>query len=341
MRRYLDMLFGNTKIKNDLGKSIESGTLHHAILLEGPSGSGKTTLALQIAAAELCENKNSSLPLPCGECRACRLVLSGNAADVAVISKGEKATLGVETVREAREDMFLQPTELPKKFYIFKDAHTMTPQAQNALLIVLEEPPKHVNILLLCEESEAMLLTIRSRTRLLRMELFSSDTLRRYFNEKEASLLHSFRDKPKELSAVFMAAGGRIGEAKRLLAPKPLQELLEKRELVEKILSESQAESSFSRLCDAFALLPTKREPLSQILSLLHLALRDCIVCKKAEGASLLYFASKEDAEGAMRRFSLSRLLSMADKVFSALDELERNANVQTVLTLLKCDLSH
>ena len=340
MRRYLDALFGNEGLRSDLGKSIENGALHHALLIEGPEGCGKRTLALQIAAAEVCENKHAgNLPLPCGACRACRLVMSGNSPDISFISKGSRATLGVEAVREAKEDMFLSPTEFAVKFYIFEDAETMTVQAQNALLIVLEEPPTTTKIILLTKESEAMLSTIRSRARLLRMETFSPLALRRYFEEAEPSLLAPYKDRESALSAVFLAAGGRIGEAKRYLTKEGFEELEEKRRVTDAILSAVTKEPSFSKLCDAFALLPAKREPLFEALTLLHLALRDLILFKKDENAPLLYCTDASLAEDYARAVPISRLLFMADRITATLEDIERNANLQTALTLLKCDL--
>ncbi len=340
MRRYLDALFGNESLRSNLGKSIENNALHHALLIEGPKGSGKKTLALQIAAAEVCEAKgNEALPLPCGVCRACRLVLSGNAPDVTFVSKGNRATLGVEAVREAKEDMFLSPTELPVKLYIFEDADTMTVQAQNALLIVLEEPPKSTKIILLCEESEAMLTTIRSRARLLRMEAFSPSALRRYFEETAPSLLMPYKSKESDLSAVFLAAGGRIGEARRYLSLDGFEELSDKRRVTDALLCAVTKDASFSKLCDAFLLLPTKREMLIEALRLLHLALRDLILFKKNENAPLLYCTSAEIADEYSRSVPLTCLFSMADRVALAIEDIEKNANVQTTLTLLKCDL--
>lgn len=340
MRRYLDALVGNESLRGSLGKSIEGGALHHALLIEGPAGSGKRTLALQIAAAEVCENKAStSYPLPCGVCRACRLVLSGNAPDVTFISRGGRATLGVEAVRDAKEDMFLSPTEFPVKFYIFEDAHTMTVQAQNALLIVLEEPPQSTKIMLLSEESEAMLVTIRSRARLLRMEALSPAVMKRYFEEKEPSLLLPYQNDEAGLTAALLAANGRLGEARRYLSPEGKAELKESRDMTDALLASMTKDASFGRLCDAFGALPTKREPLAEALRLLHLALRDLILFKKAENAPLLYCESAEVADGYSRSVPLPRLLYMADRVMATVEDIEKNANVQTALTLLKCDL--
>ena len=154
MRIYFPRLIGNGETKERLGRAIESGTLPHAFLIGGPSGSGKSTLAIEIAAALNC--------FP----------------DVKVLAKKkDKATLGVEAVKDFREDMFLSSTESENKIYIIDDAESMTPEAQNSLLKVLEEPPKSVNIILLAKECDRILTTIKSRTQYIPMSRFDEGEL--------------------------------------------------------------------------------------------------------------------------------------------------------------------
>ena len=122
MRRYLDAIFGNQNLRLSLGESIEKNALSHAILIEGDEGSGKHTLAKEIAKAVLCEEKsNPDLPLPCCGCRACYLVENGLAADLHFISRGDRATLGVDVVRDMIEDTTMSSTEFDHKIYIFEE----------------------------------------------------------------------------------------------------------------------------------------------------------------------------------------------------------------------------
>ena len=112
MRDYFSGLFGNEDTKTRVGRAIESGTVPHAFLIGGPSGSGKTVLATEICAAVNCERKNNrSSALPCRECENCRRIFEGNYPDVKILSKPkDRATLGVEAVKDFREDMFLSST---------------------------------------------------------------------------------------------------------------------------------------------------------------------------------------------------------------------------------------
>ena len=135
MRRYFPRLYGNKKTKERIGSAIDNKTLPHAFLVIGESGSGKTTLATEIAAALNCERRgDASSALPCGECNCCRRIYDGNFPDLKVLSKQkDRATIGVDAIKDFREDMFLSSTESEYKIYVIDDAECMTTEAQNAL----------------------------------------------------------------------------------------------------------------------------------------------------------------------------------------------------------------
>ena len=147
---FSDMV-GNEALRLRLARDVREKTLSHAYLLEGARGSGKHMLALRIAMALACEHREEhSSPLPCMHCASCKKILDGNSPDVIWLRREDKATVGVEGVRRIRSDVYVAPHELDAKIYIIEDAHLMTTQAQNALLLTLEEPPSYVLFLLLC-----------------------------------------------------------------------------------------------------------------------------------------------------------------------------------------------
>ena len=221
-------LVGNEKLRKRLAEDLLTGRFAHAYILEGAPGTGKHTLALRIAMALACENRGrDGIPLPCMECTACRKILSGNSPDVIFERRGEKATLGVETVREIHNDVYIAPNELNDKVYIIEDAHLLTVQAQNAFLLTLEEPPAYVRFLLLSESSSMLLETVRSRAQTLRTEPIPPQEIERYLiksDERARSLKSASPDEFRELIA---AANGSIGRALRLLVrPLVRQKLL-------------------------------------------------------------------------------------------------------------------
>ena len=164
MREYLSCVAGNEALRARLGGELARGAISHAYIVEGEAGCGKHTLARAIALAMACEQREGEGPFPCMSCPSCRKILAGNSPDVITVSREEdKVTMGVDVIRALREDVPLYPNDLDIKLYIIEDAHTMTTQAQNALLLTLEEPPPFVMFLLLTERADALLETIRSR----------------------------------------------------------------------------------------------------------------------------------------------------------------------------------
>ena len=172
MKEIFPGVAGNALLKERLAPKLLAGDLPHALILEGKAGSGRRTFAREIAMAAACENRaDPTLPLPCGKCEACRKIGGDLSPDILRMARAPgKMTLGVEAVRGLRESVRAVPNDLDLKIYIIEDADTMTVQAQNALLKILEEPPAHACFILTCENRTQMLETIRSRCVVLTMQ---------------------------------------------------------------------------------------------------------------------------------------------------------------------------
>lgn len=200
-------LLGNTRLKENLHNSINAGRAAHFYLISGPRGSGKHTLANLLAAALQCESAQK----PCLTCNACRKVLSGTHPDYITIDDPEKKTVPVDLVRSAREDMFVRPNEGKKKIYLFPRGQDMLPPSQNALLKILEEPPSYGVFLLLTDNPEKLLPTVRSRCMELSLSPLSEGTLRQHlagqFPQADST----------EISAAIARSGGWLGQAAELL----------------------------------------------------------------------------------------------------------------------------
>ena len=333
---YFPMLVGSDEIKSRIGETIRSERLSHAYLIEGRRGSGRRSFARMIAAAVSCEARDDhSLTLPCGRCRACRIILDAKTPDVRYLDRGDKATVSVEAIRELRSEMALSPTELEYKVFIIADAETMTPAAQNALLISLEEPPPNVLILLLTESAEAMLPTIRSRTQLLRMGYVDDAVMREHLltSNKDAAALA--KNAPEKLSAVIASADGRIGEAIRLLSVKTQNELLKKRQAVAELATAFAEARSFSSVYTAVMKLPTKRAELSELLAMAADALRDLCTMRRFPDAKLLFFLDRTEASRLAGHADYARLFAAESAIRRAQSDLNSNANVQITLTAL------
>lgn len=107
---------------------------------------------------------------PCCRCPQCRKVLSGNHPDIITVDDPEKKTVPVNLIRQAREDLFIRPNEGKRKIYLIPRAQDLGLPGQNALLKVLEEPPAYGVFLLLTDNPEKLLPTVRSRCTELKLQ---------------------------------------------------------------------------------------------------------------------------------------------------------------------------
>ena len=157
-----------------LQEAIRHDRIGHAYLLSGPKGVGKAVAAQAFAQALCCTNEDrEDRSAACGSCRACRNVLRGAHPDVETFSletqakladkPGGGSTLTIDTIRRLRSSGATFPLESDRRILIVDDAETLLEPAQQALLKTLEEPPKSVTLLLLADEPEALLDTVRSR----------------------------------------------------------------------------------------------------------------------------------------------------------------------------------
>ncbi len=203
-----DALLGNDRLKENLKSALRQGKTSHFYLISGPKGSGKRTLARLLAAAMVCTGDNK----PCGVCPHCRKALSGNHPDCITVDDPEKRYVPVELVRSARADMFVQPNEAAKKVYLFPRGQDMRTESQNALLKVLEEPPSYGVFVLLSDNPEALLPTVRSRCVELKLKALEEAALKR-------ELARRFPDKDSEtITAAARQSGCLLGPALELLA---------------------------------------------------------------------------------------------------------------------------
>ena len=341
MREYFKRLLGNTETKNRIGSLIDSGRMPHAFLITGAHGSGKMTLALEVAAALNCERREqTSSPLPCGKCDACRRIYESNFTDVKVLEKPkDRATIGVEPIKLLREDMFLSATESDCKIYIIDDAELMTPEAQNALLKVLEEPPTKIVVMLLTTSPDKILTTIKSRVQHISTTLFGDGELEKHLCAKNESARMLKMAAPDRLKAIVTSSGGRIGEAEALMDKKRAALCESERECVLQIVRSMRHGKSYGELYAAMSSLPTKRTELNRMLELLLSALRDLITVRHSNVARLLFFTSREECISLSDGIGWRRLYEINDSVCRAYEYCSMNANVANLVANLTAQI--
>lgn len=311
-------LIGNEDIKITLGNAILNRTFSHAYIIEGKEGSGKKTVARIASAAIMCRGKGD---LPCGECDFCKKILNDSCVDVRFYN-----AFKVEDVRKIKEAIHQSSTECDYQIFILNDTQKMTPQAQNALLLSLEEPPKNVVFFLLTQDATMLLETIRSRAQLLRTTPLDNESLKKYVLNQDISVDEDSLDKLIQLS------GGSLGYLLELLDKSKGDSLIKLRaDALDFIRGALYLDSESARLIHS--MFAWQRDRVKELLGLCLLALRDLSVTKKHRGAPLVFFTSYEETRDFGARHSLKKLLELTDAIMNGIDAFAVNASVPAVLT--------
>lgn len=194
-----DSVIGQKNVKKVLQDSIVSERIGHAYLFYGPAGIGKKLLARAYAESVMCLHPNAD-GTPCGKCQACILNKNESNPDLRFydIPKGKKGIV-IDQAREIVSDAMTVPYYSNKKVYVIIAGETMNAAAQNALLKILEEPPRYVMIIILTTNISVILDTIKSRT--------SRIDFARYENAEIEAILRQNGVESPDAAAVSYADG--------------------------------------------------------------------------------------------------------------------------------------
>ncbi|MFT3915715.1 MAG: DNA polymerase III subunit delta' [Anaeromyxobacteraceae bacterium] len=327
-------IIGQDRAVGALRAALSRGALHHAYLFGGPEGVGKARVARLLAQAANCEGPVAGEA--CGTCRPCHKIAAGNHPDVLEVwteaemarakrwepagGKTPSKFIVVDQVRDVVEHrLALRRFEGRRRFVIFDPADRMNPQAQNALLKTLEEPPPETTLVLVSSSPDSLLPTIRSRC------------LRVAFAPIPEALVASRLTDPSVLKkplspadARFLAAlsGGSLGRA--LALAKDPDHLAEERALVEEAAA-LDPEDAGTWL--AFAGRHGKdREAAGETCDLLGLWLRD-VLAAQAGSAELALADVAEATRRVASRVTPAEVLRRRERVARARESLVQNAS--------------
>ena len=170
-------IIGNQTNKQILKNIVESNNISHSYIFSGIAGIGKFMFAKEFAKAILCTEKGER---PCNNCKSCESFESLNNPDVIIIDEKENS-IKTEQIKELTNNVLEKPIQSNRKIYIINNSENMTKEAQNSLLKTLEEPPQYITIILITNNENLLLNTIKSRCIKIPFNKLSDDEIKKYF----------------------------------------------------------------------------------------------------------------------------------------------------------------
>lgn len=297
----LDDIIGHGAIRNSLINSIESKNFAHAHLITGEDGIGKSFVALEAAINILGKDSYKEY------------------ADIMECSvENNRKSISVEQVREIIEESNKKPYEGNRKVIILHKADKMTIQAQNAFLKTIEEPPEGVFILLLCENQEKILDTIKSRCQVHKLRKLSESEIDEFIYNKYPNISED------ERKAVKAFADGVPGRVIKFIDNDSFKEIREK--LIKIMMDVNNVNMEAFLRNEEF--LTKHKDMWQEVLTCLLSYIRDIMIYKETGMDKLIINLDKINYIKKLAEvFSYNKLNSIIDIVNNTKSNLESNVN--------------
>ncbi|MDG1895011.1 MAG: DNA polymerase III subunit [Fuerstiella sp.] len=218
-----DQLKGHDEQRELFRRSLQRGRLSHAYVLAGPEGIGKRQFARLMAQSVFCRNHELSELLVCGDCRACRAFAANTWPDYIEVGvpAGKNAipiaAIAGEDGKRGREglcyELSMAPQASDRRVAVINDAGLLNTESANALLKTLEEPPAHSLIVLVCDNPDTLLPTIRSRCQIVRFFPLTQPDV------QQILLTQEIVESEEDAASIASLCEGSLETARQLLNP--------------------------------------------------------------------------------------------------------------------------
>lgn len=328
-------VIGHRKLVALLSRSIERDSIPPSLIFAGPAGIGKRLVALASAQTLNCldprrKTARTSDPVEydaCGVCAACSRIARGLHPDVVILEPGDTGSIKVDPIRDVIDRAGYRPFEGRRRVVIVDEADALVPQAQNALLKTLEEPPSGSVFILVSARADSLLPTVQSRCPRLRFHQLGPEDV--------AQVLIRHGKKEAEAHAIAALANGSVGAALDVSA----DILVDARDVALRVLTGFASTDDLRRRIElAKELLPqtsggaaADREHLAVHLRAIASLLRDVELVAVNGDRHTLANPDVESTLGRLMAFRGERGIHAFDAVDEALVAIDRNAGVKII----------
>ncbi len=322
MANFKDVI-GHEQVIAHLSSSLKNKKVSHAYIFNGEDGCGKNLLAKLFAKALQCEAGYGD---SCELCRSCKQVESGNQPDIRWVTHEKPGSIGVDEIREqVNNDIEIKPYSSKYKIYIIDEAEKMTPQAQNALLKTIEEPPSYGVILLLTNNAMALLPTITSRCITLNMKAIDQAKVRDYLMKE-----YKVPDYKAKVCASF--AQGNMGKAIKMAMSADFNELHEFVLRTVKMIDSMD----IHEVMEVVKRLSEFKGDIYDVIDMMMVWYRDVLMLKLSHDPNLLIYP---DEYRTLSRFAAKATYEGMDKVIQGFEKakvrLRANVNFDTAMEMM------
>ncbi len=300
-----------------LKQLLKKDAVPHALLFSGMAGTGKFAAAKEFAKALNCLDPQDYDS--CGVCRECHKLDEGLHPDLVYVGSGDGVSIKIEQVRELRKRFRFRPFEGKFRVVIIQEAQKLLEAAANALLKMLEEPPKGNVFILLTPEPQMLLPTIVSRCCQVRFQPFEDEVVAQYL-AREGGLPRDDAARIARLAAGSIEKARWLTEEDKVASWKEVVARLENLDTLS-ILDFFPMVSDWAK----------NRETAERDLEFIRLWVRDLILFRLAWDYPLSFELNGRTKEAA-RTLPPERLFQLYDSVEQAMQGLKVNANLQMTL---------
>ena len=314
---------GHKDILKYISSAVENNRVSHAYILNGERGSGKKMLANLFAMTLLCETGDNE---PCGKCHSCKQAESGNHPDIIRVTHEKPNSISVDDIRtQVNNTVDIKPYQGPYKVYIIPQADMMTPQAQNAILKTIEEPPSYAVFLLLTENTETLLPTINSRCVMLKLRNIKDTLIKKYLMENL-----EIPDYKADMCTAF--AQGNMGRAIMLANSDHFNEIREEAVQLLKHISEME----LNEIVAAVKNISVYKLEITDYLDIIMIWYRDVLLYKATKEIDKVVFKDQlQSIKEQARKSSYEGIELILESLEKAKARLKANVNFDLVMELL------